>query len=207
MLTRRHFIATSAAAIAGGPALAQSAGPLQLDVTPEMLSEPLRLPPDFEGDFEIPARFRARIVPVQPGLPLYSIHIIPESFHLYFILPFDRAIRYGVAVGQEGLGWRGSAVIARKAQWPGWRPTDSMIERNPALERYADGMPGGPNNPLGARALYFYQNNRDTAIRVHGTTEPASIGRQASNGCFRMYNSHVIDLYERTPVGALAFAY
>ena len=83
-----------------------------------------------------------------------------------------------------------------------------MIERNPShYAQYADGMPGGPSNPLGARAMYFYQGDTDTAIRVHGTTAPESIGRSASNGCFRMYNSHVIDLYGRVPLGASAYAY
>ncbi len=83
-----------------------------------------------------------------------------------------------------------------------------MIARNPGrYAQYADGMPGGPGNPLGARALYLYQGERDTAIRIHGTIEPASIGRRASNGCFRMYNSHVIDLYNRVPLGANAYAY
>jgi lipoprotein-anchoring transpeptidase ErfK/SrfK len=214
MLSRRHFITTSAAALAAAPALAQTAGTtgaLQLEVAPESFGfDPnnIVLPPDFDGDFEIPERFRARIVSVQPGLPVNSIHIVPQSYNLFFILPGDRAIRYGVAIGQEGLYWRGQATIARKVEWPSWRPTDEMIERNPnAYAKYADGMPGGPENPLGARALYFFQGDTDTAIRVHGTVLPGSIGSSASNGCFRMYNSHVIDLYNRTPLGALAYAY
>jgi lipoprotein-anchoring transpeptidase ErfK/SrfK len=214
MLTRRHFIATSAAAIAAAPAIAQTAattGALQLEVSPETLGfdpDNIVLPPNYDGDFAIPERFQARIVPVQPGLPPYSIHIVPQSYNLYFVLPGDRAIRYGVAIGQEGLYWRGQATIGRKVEWPSWTPTPEMIARNPeAYAKYADGMPGGPGNPLGARALYFYQGDRDTAIRVHGTILPASIGSSASNGCFRMYNSHVIDLYNRTPLGALAFAY
>ena len=214
MLNRRHFMTSTAAALVAAPALAQTAattGALQLDVSPEMLNaDPgnIVLPPDFDGTFAIPERFRARIVPVQAGLPVYSIHIVPQSYNLYFILPGDRAIRYGVAIGQEGLYWRGQATIARKVEWPSWRPTDEMIERNPdAYAKYADGMPGGPENPLGARALYFFQGDTDTSIRVHGTILPASIGSSASNGCFRMYNSHVIDLYNRVPLGAQAFAY
>lgn len=208
MLTRRRFIATSAATFAAGPLAAQSAGPLQLDVMPEALSGGIQLPPNMDGNFAIPERYQARIVPVQAGLPVSSIHIVPENYNLYFILPGNQAIRYGVAVGQEGLYWSGQATIARKVEWPSWRPTDEMIERNPtAYAQYADGMPGGPENPLGARALYFYQGDRDTAIRVHGTVLPASIGSSASNGCFRMYNSHVIDLYNRVPLGAVAYAY
>jgi lipoprotein-anchoring transpeptidase ErfK/SrfK len=219
MLTRRHFIAASALGVLAGRSAAQEggspaglpparAGALQLDVAPQPLDAALQLPPDTDGGFAIPERFRARVVPVQPGLVPSSIHIVPQSYNLYFILPGDQAIRYGVAIGQEGLGWRGQATIGRKAEWPSWTPTPEMIERSPEqYEQYADGMPGGPNNPLGARALYFYQGDRDTAIRVHGTIQPASIGSRASNGCFRMYNSHVIDLYNRVPLGALAYAY
>ena len=220
MLSRRHFLAATAAGLASGRALAQAAtpaaletspGPLVLDVTPEARPDGgagVVLPPDTDGDYVIPERFRARIVPVQPGLPVGSIHIVPETFNLYFVLPGDQAIRYGVAIGQEGLYWTGSATVGRKAEWPSWTPTPEMIERNPgAYAKYAGGMPGGPGNPLGARAIYFYQGERDTAIRVHGTVAPESIGTMASNGCFRMYNSHVIDLFERVPLGALAYAY
>jgi lipoprotein-anchoring transpeptidase ErfK/SrfK len=214
MLTRRHFVWTStaaaAAALVAPRAFAQVADPLAVTVTPDTVvqSDDIILPPVMEGDFAIPEEYQARIVPVQPGLTPSDIHIVRQNYHLYFILPGDRAIRYGVAVGQEGLFWTGHATIGRKVEWPSWRPTDEMIERNPAAyERYKDGMPGGPQNPLGARALYFYQGDRDTAIRVHGTVVPASIGRSASNGCFRMYNSHVIDLYNRVPLGANAFAY
>jgi lipoprotein-anchoring transpeptidase ErfK/SrfK len=219
MQTRRRFLVSSALAVASAPVLAQELvsagapqiedpGPLRLDIAPEAVDASLTLPPDFEGDFAIPQRYRARVVQVAPGLVPNDIHIVPQSYHLYFILPGDTAIRYGVAVGREGLGWRGQAVIGRKVEWPSWRPTDEMIARSPdRYAKYADGMPGGPGNPLGARALYFFQGERDTAIRVHGTIEPASIGSSASNGCFRMYNSHVIDLYNRVPLGARAYAY
>lgn len=215
MLSRRRFIATAAAGALAAPALAQGVaspierpGTLRLDVAPEALNAALVLPPDTDGDFVIPERFRARVVAVQPGLPVSSIHVVPQSYNLYFILPGDQAIRYGVAIGQEGLYWRGSATIGRKQEWPSWTPTPEMIARNPgAYAKYAGGMPGGPGNPLGARALYFYQGDRDTAIRVHGTIAPASIGTAVSNGCFRMYNSHVIDLYNRVPLGSAAYAY
>lgn len=218
MLTRRHFVWTSAsaaaAALAAPRAFAQSVdAPLELTVTadqvaPQALEDEIALPPNFEGDYEIPERFQARIVDVKPGLTPNDIHVVRQNYHLYYILPGDKAIRYGVAVGAEGLYWTGHATISRKVEWPSWRPTDEMIERNPAaFERYKDGMPGGPNNPLGARALYFYQGDRDTAIRVHGTTSPRTIGTSTSNGCFRMYNSHVIDLYRRVPLGANAYAY
>lgn len=212
MLTRRHFITTSAMALAAGPVAAQtlvSAQPLQLDIMPETVTPGvITLPPNFDGDFAIPEQYQARIVPVQAGLPVGSIHIVPQSYNLYYVLPDNQAIRYGVAIGREGLYWKGQAVIGRKVEWPSWRPTDEMIERNPdAYAKYADGMPGGPENPLGARALYFYLGDTDTTIRVHGTILPESIGSSASNGCFRMYNSHVIDLYNRVALGAQAYAY
>jgi lipoprotein-anchoring transpeptidase ErfK/SrfK len=212
MLTRRHFIATSAVALAAGPLAAQTAGTtgaLQVDVVPQAVDPySLVMPPNFDGDFAIPEKYQARVVPVQAGLPVGSIHIVPQSYHLYFVIPGNRAIRYGVAIGKEGLYWTGQAVIGRKQEWPSWTPTPEMIERDPAhYGQYKDGMPGGPGNPLGARAMYFFQGDRDTTIRVHGTIYPDSIGSSASNGCFRMYNSHVIDLYGRVPLGALAYAY
>jgi len=212
MISRRRFLLTSTLAATAAPAILRAAedDPLAVTVTPDQVvaQNEIVLPPTTEGSFTIPERYQARVVAVQPGLTPNDIHIVGQSYHLYFILPGDRAIRYGVAIGQEGLGWRGSATIGRKVEWPSWRPTDEMIERNPGqYARYADGMPGGPGNPLGARALYFYQGDLDTAIRVHGTLEPASIGSSASNGCFRMYNSHVIDLYNRVPLGVAAFAY
>jgi lipoprotein-anchoring transpeptidase ErfK/SrfK len=112
-----------------------------------------------------------------------------------------RARRYGVSVGKAGLAFRGSAKIARKAKWPRWTPTKSMIAREPKYAKYADGMPGGRNNPLGARALYLYKNGRDTYYRIHGTNQPWSIGRSVSNGCIRMLNQHVTELYNLVPVG------
>lgn len=212
MISRRRFLLTSTLAAAAAPAILRAAGddPLAVTVTPDRViaQDQIVLPPDMDGTFAIPERFQARIVPVQPGLTPNDIHIVSQAFHLYYILPGDRAIRYGVAIGQEGLGWRGRATIGRKVEWPSWTPTPEMIARAPErYEQYKDGMPGGPENPLGARALYFYQGEVDTAIRVHGTITPASIGSSASNGCFRMYNSHVIDLYNRVPLGASAFAY
>jgi lipoprotein-anchoring transpeptidase ErfK/SrfK len=114
-------------------------------------------------------------------------------------------LRYGVGVGRAGLEVQGEAVIQVKKKWPTWRPTDSMIERDPqAYSEFIDNdyvQPGGPTNPLGARALYLFQNGRDTYYRIHGTTAPRSIGQAASSGCIRMLNEHVIDLYDRVPRG------
>ncbi len=131
-----------------------------------------------------------------------TLVIDPDNHFLYLTLPGGLARRYGVGVGKAGRKFRGTATIGRKAKWPSWRPTDNMIRREPGkYARYADGVPGGPNNPLGARALYLYKSGRDTMYRIHGTNEPWSIGRSVSNGCIRMINDHVMDLYERVPVG------
>lgn len=121
---------------------------------------------------------------------------------LYFVLPGGRAIRYGVGVGNETFGWKGTADIARKAEWPSWTPPAEMLLRWPHLRNRAGGMAGGPANPLGARALYLYQDGRDTLYRIHGTNEPESIGRASSSGCIRMRNVDAIDLYNRAAIGA-----
>lgn len=121
---------------------------------------------------------------------------------LYLIENKHRARRYGVGVGRAGLEFKGGATIQRKAEWPRWTPTANMIRREPQRYlKYAKGLPGGINNPLGARALYLYKNGRDTHFRIHGTTEPWSIGQSMSSGCIRLINAHVEDLYERVAIG------
>lgn len=122
---------------------------------------------------------------------------------LYLIESNGMAMRYGVGVGrEEGLNFRGTATIARKAAWPRWTPTANMIRTQPERYRpYAGGMAGGLNNPLGARALYLYRNGRDTHFRLHGTLEPYTIGQQVSSGCIRLINQDIIDLYSRVPTG------
>jgi lipoprotein-anchoring transpeptidase ErfK/SrfK len=122
---------------------------------------------------------------------------------LYLVEPGNKARRYGVAIGMQGLGWTGTARIKGKVEWPSWKPTPDMLKRAPEkYARYKEGMKGGEGNPLGARAMYLYQGKRDTQIRIHGTTQPWTIGQAASNGCFRMVNEHIIDLYERVKYGA-----
>ena len=121
---------------------------------------------------------------------------------LYLVGEDGRAIRYGIAIGREGFGWKGTGTIARNARWPSWTPPPEMIKREPYLEKWKDGMPGGADNPLGARALYIYFGGRDSGYRIHGTNQPNSIGWAASSGCFRMLNQDVIDLYERVQKGA-----
>jgi lipoprotein-anchoring transpeptidase ErfK/SrfK len=136
----------------------------------------------------------------QPGTIIVDTR---ENF-LYFVLPNKRAIRYGVATGSEAHGWTGTATVKRKAEWPRWMPPADMLERWPHLKptAAAGGMNGGPENPLGARALYLYEGGRDTLYRIHGTNEPDKIGRNVSSGCIRMRNIDVVDLYNRTQMGA-----
>ena len=112
------------------------------------------------------------------------------------------AIRYGVGVGREGFGWSGTVRVGAKSEeWPTWTPPPEMIERRPELVEYAGGMPGGPDNPLGARAIYLFDGNRDTMFRIHGTNEPWSIGENVSSGCIRMLNEHVTELCRMVTVG------
>jgi lipoprotein-anchoring transpeptidase ErfK/SrfK len=114
--------------------------------------------------------------------------------YLYYVLGSGRAVRYGIGVGREGFTWSGVRSIARKQEWPDWHPPAEMIERQPYLPRF---MAGGPGNPLGARAMYL----GGTLYRIHGTSEPSTIGKHVSSGCIRMLNEDAIDLFDRTPVG------
>ncbi len=152
---------------------------------------------------EVDPRFLRREVAYygreEPG----TVVVDTEARHLYLVREGGRAIRYGIGVGKEGLAWSGRARIGRKAAWPRWTPTAAMIRREPERNaRWASGMEGGLNNPLGARALYLYNNGVDTMYRLHGTTEPWSIGQSVSSGCIRLFNQDIIDLYNRVPVGS-----
>lgn len=157
---------------------------------------------------------KAATAPVEPQFERYmvddssgevpgTIIINGHEHFLYYILPDKKAIRYGVATGDEAAGWTGTATIGRMAEWPHWMPPADMLQRWPHLKptAMAGGLPGGPDNPLGARGLYLYQNGHDTLYRIHGTNEPDEIGRSVSSGCIRMRNIDVIDLYKRVKVG------
>ena len=122
--------------------------------------------------------------------------------YLYLVEEGGRAMRYGVGIGREGFAWSGHGFIGRKAEWPTWTPPAEMVARDPSAAPYKNGMPGGTNNPLGARAMYIYTpEGRDSLYRVHGTNDPASIGSAVSSGCVRLIDQDVIDLYGRVPVG------
>jgi lipoprotein-anchoring transpeptidase ErfK/SrfK len=137
-----------------------------------------------------------------------TIIVDPHNRFLYWVAGGGRAIRYGIGVGRQGFQWSGVATIHDKQEWPDWYPPKEMLQRQPEIMRQMQrlrggiGMAGGSGNPLGARALYLWQGNKDTLYRIHGTTEPWTIGRSVSSGCIRMLNQDVIDLYNRTPLGA-----
>lgn len=138
-------------------------------------------------------------VSFQTNLPPGSLVVRTAERRLYFVLPGGKAVRYGVGVGREGFSWSGTNRITRKAEWPDWRPPKVMIEREAKRNHFIPAfMKGGINNPLGARALYI----GDTEFRIHGTTQPWSIGRAVSSGCIRMLNDEVVDLYDRVAIGA-----
>ncbi|MEQ1519838.1 MAG: L,D-transpeptidase [Aestuariivirga sp.] len=130
-----------------------------------------------------------------------TVIVNTEEKALYHIIGRETAIRYGVAVGKDGFDWAGIAKVGRKVQWPTWTPPASMIRRRPDLEKWRNGMPGGRENPLGARAIYLFAGGRDTLFRIHGTNEPQSIGTAASSGCIRMLNEEVSELYESVQIG------
>ena len=187
MFTRRNLLIGGLAALAVAPATIADAHHTT----------------KFRKKFKINPAHVPQRVSFKRGYKPGTIVVDPHNHFLYLVERGGKARRYGVGVGRAGRAFRGGATIARKAKWPRWTPTRNMIRREPhKYARYAKGVAGGPNNPLGARALYLYRGGRDTFYRIHGTTQPSSIGRSVSNGCIRMINDHVIDLYNRVPVGA-----
>ena len=164
-----------------------------------------------DGGHELPAIDVSEIDPSMLRQPVeYStrepagtIVVDTAARHLYLVEGNGRAMRYGIGVGKAGLAFAGNAVIRRKAEWPHWSPTENMMNREPARYRHmAGGLQGGIDNPLGPRAMYLYQGDRDTMFRIHGTTEPATIGHAVSSGCIRLMNQDIVDLYSRVKTGS-----
>lgn len=210
MLTRRHFIATSAALFSQPIASVASAATTNrskwdawdAQVTPENYD------PFTSNPWGLHPRFMPQIVQANDGLTPGSIHVDAVARYLYHIQDDGTAMRYGVAIARGKLYTPGHYTIRRKAKWPTWTPTPAMIKREPeTYEQYASGMDAGPNNPLGSRAFYLYVGSRDTYLRIHGTPHPQSVGGRASSGCVRMVMAHVIDLYEKVNTGAKATLY
>lgn len=231
-LTRRHLVtAGSAAALAGLAGCArpvQSTDQFQSETTPiyRPIGEPgAGLPPPTLVYYRsvygpMPQeRFPLPAIPIEQVEPVYyrqravdptgerpgSVVVDTDNHFLYLVQEKGEAIRYGVGLGREGFAWAGRAEITWKQPWPTWTPPADMIARQPELARYSadnGGMPPGLGNPLGARALYIFQNGRDTLYRIHGSPEWQSIGKSVSSGCVRMINQDVIDLYNRVPDNA-----
>jgi lipoprotein-anchoring transpeptidase ErfK/SrfK len=163
-----------------------------------------------DGHYTVPAidltnidpQMLRQVVDYRTKEPVGTIVVDTAARHLYLVEASGNAMRYGIGVGKAGLAFQGNATINRKAEWPHWSPTENMMEREPKRYRkWASGMDGGLGNPLGARAMYLYQGDRDTMFRIHGTTEPETIGHAVSSGCIRLMNQDVIDLYRRVKIG------
>lgn len=150
---------------------------------------------------DIPESHRRQVVEFETDQPLGTIIINPKTRLLYYVIGKKKAIRYGIAVGKAGFEWSGEAIVSEKKTWPTWIPPKEMIARKPELAQWEGGQPGGPTNPLGARAIYLTSGGRDYGYRIHGTPEWKSIGRNASSGCIRMINQDVMDLYNRLQGG------
>jgi len=149
-----------------------------------------------------PEEFQRQVVQFRTAEKPGTIIIDGDRHFLYLVQPNFQAIRYGIGVGRDGFGWAGIVKIGRMQEWPTWTPPPEMIERDPEAAKWKDGMPGGPDNPLGARAMYLYVGNQDSIYRIHGTNEPWTIGLNISSGCIRLNNDDVADLYSRVEVGA-----
>lgn len=146
----------------------------------------------------VPAQYRRQIVDYD-GPERAGTLVVDTHQRFLFLVREDRtALRYGIGVGRAGFTWSGVALVKRKAKWPGWRPTPAMLKRRPDTPRYVE---PGIHNPLGCRALYLYQGDRDTLYRIHGTNEPWTVGGTDSSGCIRLLNEDIHDLYGRVPLG------
>jgi lipoprotein-anchoring transpeptidase ErfK/SrfK len=211
MLTRRHFIVTTTALFSAPIAQQVSAAPVSdssrwsawdAQVTPANFDPATSNPWGFHP------RFLPQVVEANAGLTPGDIHVDAVARYLYHIRGDGTAMRYGVAIARGNLYEPGTYKIRRKAKWPTWTPTAAMIARDPGLyAQHADGMNGGPSNPLGSRAFYLFVGNRDTYLRIHGTPYPKSIGGRASSGCVRMVMAHINGLYDQVSTGASAYLY
>ncbi len=209
MLTRRHFIMTSAALFSAplaGPARAQSReeqwAAWDAQVTPPGYD------PATSNPWGLHPRFLPQRVEANDGLAPGDIHVDAIARYLYHIQDDGTAMRYGVGIARGNLYEPGTYTIRRKAKWPRWTPTQNMIEREPeSYAEFADGVDGGPDNPLGSRAFYLYVGDRDTYLRIHGTPFPNTVGGRTSAGCVRMVMAHINGLYDRVATGSMAFLY
>ena len=166
-------------------------------------------PPEAEIDYPIEPvdrsiidrRYWRQVVEFEDDVAPGTIIVDPAAHFLYQARGNRQAMRYGVGVGRDGFAWSGTAEIRMKRRWPRWVPPKEMVARDKRAMKWANGQPGGPGNPLGARALYLYSGGKDTLYRIHGTTEPQSIGKSVSSGCIRMLNEDVANLFDRVEIG------
>jgi lipoprotein-anchoring transpeptidase ErfK/SrfK len=149
---------------------------------------------EFQKTADVPERLVRQVVDYVSHQAPGTVVIDTENTFLYLVLSGGQAMRYGIGVGREGFTWSGEQAVARKTEWPDWRPPADMLSRQPYLPRF---MAGGPGNPLGARAIYL----GETEYRIHGTNKPDTIGKRVSSGCIRLTNEDVADLYERVKIG------
>lgn len=149
---------------------------------------------------KIDPKYYRRTVKYDSDEAVGTIIVDPKNYYVYRIEGDGNATRYGANVGREGFLWSGEAYVGRKAEWPTWTPPKEMIKRQPEAAKYAGGMPGGLDNPLGARTLYLYQNNVYTLYTIYSTSDPETIGTNLTSGCTGLLSQDMIDLYARTPV-------
>lgn len=216
MLTRRSFVV-----LAGAGSLAACARPSAKPVAPPapapapthppmpdfygaVHTEPFPIPAIPEGSID-PSLWRQEVSNPFPAHPRGTIVIDPNAAMLHFVQSSETAMRYGVSVGAAGFAWEGEARLQFCRKWPRWKVPATMIKRRPELEAYSvanGGMDPGPDNPMGARALYLFKNGKDTLYRIHGSASPRELGKAVSSGCIRMLNQDVIDLHGRAIHGA-----
>ena len=228
ILSRRSFL-TATATLSAGFALS-ACTTTTTDETGEPVTVSARVPefPDYatmygsvqDGGFTVPAipytkipeRFLRQVVNAPAGEKRGTIVVDTSTHHLYLVIGGGKAIRYGVGLGRAGFEWAGRAEVGARRVWPKWHPPEEMIDRDPKLEKYRTtydskndvyngGMEPGIMNPLGARALYLYEDGKDTLYRLHGSPEWNSIGKSVSSGCVRLMNQDIIDLFDRVPMG------
>ncbi len=214
MLTRRMFVAAGAAA-----SLSACVRP---EGSPEIAPDPAKIVPPvpafygavYDEPYPVPAvpagvvpphLWRQEVANPFPEEPLGTIIVDPDAGYLHLVQTRETAMRYGAGTGAAAYAWNGVARLQFARAWPRWKVPDEMIARRPELEPYSvanGGMDPGPGNPLGARALYLFQNGKDTLYRIHGACEPNYLGKPVSSGCIRLLDQDAIDLYRRAPHGA-----